>query len=153
MSDNKAAGNIILILASLPDFLRKPMMQARLKEFFNMAEAERQETIAMALAAAPSIDPAKLSVLVKTWLEIISEFDPEKRAILFKTYSQQIMSNPGPVQKLDFPSLTNTFNSLNDRQRETIIDSLHETLFTLPNRQAVVNIIPEQTRRVLKLSR
>ena len=152
VSDINAAGNIIQILANLPDFLRKPMMQGRLKEFFAMTEDNRRETIAMALAAAPSIDPAKLAVLVKTWLEIISEFDPEKRSALFKAYSQQVLSNPKSIQKLDFTSLTSTFNSLNDRQKETIVDSLHETLFTLPNRQEIVSLIPEQTRRALKLA-
>ena len=85
VSDINAAGNIIQILANLPDFLRKPMMQGRLKEFFAMTEDNRRETIAMALAAAPSIDPAKLAVLVKTWLEIISEFDPEKKVCLVQS--------------------------------------------------------------------
>jgi hypothetical protein len=153
VSDNNAAGNIIQILANLPDFLRKPMMQGRLKEFFAMTEENRRETIAMALAAAPSIDPAKLAVLVKTWLEVIAEFEPEKRSVLFKAYSQQVLSNPKPVEKLDFTSLTSTFNSLNDRQKEALVDSLHETLFTLPNRQAVISLIPEQTQRALKLTR
>ena len=37
-----AAGNIIQILANLPDFLRKPMLQKRLTEFFDMAPAEKQ---------------------------------------------------------------------------------------------------------------
>jgi hypothetical protein len=153
VSDNNAAGNIIQILANLPDFLRKPMMQGRLKEFFAMTEDNRRETIAMALAAAPSIDPAKLAVLVKTWLEVIAEFDPEKRSVLFKAYSQQVLSNPKPLQKLDYASLTSTFNSLNDRQKEALVDSLHETLFTLPNRQEIISLIPEQTQRALKLTR
>lgn len=78
-----AAGNIIQILANLPEFLRKPMLQKRLSEFFDMAEQERQETIALALAAAPTIDPQKLSVLVKTWLEVLAGFDAEKRTAIF----------------------------------------------------------------------
>ena len=151
MSDSDAAGNIIQILANLPDFLRKPMMQGRLKEFFAMTESDKRETISMALAAAPKIDPGKLAVLVKTWLEIISEFDPDKRSILFRIYSQQVLSNPDSVRRLDFGPLTDTFNSLGERQQSSIVDSLHETLFSLPNRQAIMDLIPEPTLRALKL--
>lgn len=153
MSDNNAAGNIIQILANLPDFLRKPMMQGRLKEFFAMTEDDRRETIAMALAAAPTIDPAKLAVLVKTWLEIISDFEPERRSALFRVYSQQVLANPGLIQRLDFGQLTDMFTSLDDRQKQAITDSLHETLFSMPNRQALLKLIPEHTQRELKLRR
>src|SRR5262245_33312943 len=145
--DTVAAGNIIQILANLPDFLRKPMIQGRLKEFFSMSEDDKRETIAMALQAAPSIDPSKLAVLFRTWLEVIAEFDPEKRATLFRVYSQQVLVNPGSLQKLDFRALTGTFLSLDDREREPIIDSLHETLFSIHNGQQVVKLIPEEARR------
>ena len=66
---NAAAGNIIQILANLPDFLRKPMLQSRLKEFFySMNDEDRRETISMALSAAPTIELNKLAVLFRTWL-------------------------------------------------------------------------------------
>ncbi|MGI0038065.1 MAG: hypothetical protein ACRD99_06880, partial [Nitrososphaera sp.] len=142
MSDNNPAGNIIQILANLPDFLRKPMLQGRLKEFFAMSEENRRETIAMALAAAPTIDPAKLAVLVKTWLEIISDFEPERRSVLFSVYSQQVLANPESIQRLDFGSLTGIFTSLGDKQKQAITDSLHETIFSMPDRQAILKLIP-----------
>ena len=126
-------------------------MQGRLKEFFAMSEQDRRETIAMALAAAPSIEPGKLAVLVKTWLEIISDFDPERRSTLFRVYSQQVLANPAPIQKLDFETLTGTFRSLNERQQEAITDSLHETLFAMPNRQAIMDLMPDRTQRALRL--
>lgn len=146
-----AAGNIIQILANLPDFLRKPMIQGRLKEFFSMTEEDKRETIAMALQAAPSIDPAKLAVLFRTWLEVISEFEPDKRATLFTVYSQQVLANPGTLQKLDFSTLTGTFLSLDERQRQSIIDSLHETLLSIHKGQQVLKFIPAEARRALKL--
>lgn len=152
VSDNSAAGNIIQILANLPDFLRKPMIQGRLKEFFSMTEENRRETIAMALAAAPAIDPAKLAVLFKTWLEVISGFEPEKRSMLFDLYAQQVLANPGPLQRLDFGSLTSTFLSLDEKQQHLISDSLHEILFAIPKRKEILKLIPEKTLRALKLA-
>ena len=151
MSDKNAAGNIIQILANLPDFLRRPMMQGRLKEFFAMSEEGRRETISMALAAAPTIDPPKLAVLVKTWLEIISDFEPERRSVMFKVYSQQVLANSGSIQRLDFGSLTDSFTSLNDKRKQALTDSLNETLFSMPNRQAILKLIPDHTQRALKL--
>jgi hypothetical protein len=128
------------------------MLQSRLKEFFSMTDEDKKETIAMALEAAPSIDPAKLAVIVKTWLEIISGFEPELRLALFGVYSQQVLASPGPLQKLDFASLTGTFMSLTERQRQSITDSLHEVLFAIPNRQEILKLIPEETKRALRLS-
>lgn len=151
VSDNNSAGNIIQILANLPDFLRKPMIQGRLKEFFSMSEENKRETIAMALAAAPTIDPGKLAILVKTWLEVISDFDPGRRSSLFRVYSEQVIANPGPVQKIDFASLTQTFQSLDSKKQQAITDSLHETLFAIPKRQEILKLIPDTAQRALKL--
>ena len=117
---NNAAGNIIHILADLPDFLRKPMLQNRLKEFYEMRDDEKRETISMALAAVPTIDPNKLSILFKTWLELLSEFDAEKRGLMFQTYCRQILANPRYIIKVDFKSLTTAFVSLDQGQRERL---------------------------------
>jgi hypothetical protein len=146
-----AAGNIIQILANLPDFLRKPMLRNRLKEFYAMGDDDRRETIGMALAAAPTIDPAKLSVLFRTWLEILAEFEPEKRALMFRTYCTQILKNPRSIEKLDFNSLTATFLSLEQKQRERITDSLHEVLFSLPNRGEILKVVPEGSLKAVGL--
>ena len=146
-----AAGNIIQILANLPDFLRKPMLQNRLKEFYAMSDDDRRETISMALSAAPTIEPAKLAVLFRTWLEILSEFDSEKRAIMFQTYCRQILASPRLAEKLDFKSLTATFLSLDQRQQERIADSLHEVLFSFPNRNEILKLVPEDSLRAVGL--
>lgn len=148
---SNAAGNIIQILANLPDFLRKPMLQNRLKEFYAMSEEDKQETIQLAMSAAPQIDPVKLSILFKTWLEILSEFDAEKRAIMIQAYCKQILSSPQSIEKLDFKSLTRTFLSLDQKQRERIIDSLNEVLFSLPNRNEILKMVPEDSLKAAGL--
>ena len=151
MCVSDAAGNIIQILANLPDFLRKPMLQNRLKEFYTMSDSDRRETIGLALSAAPTIDPSKLSVLFRTWLEILSEFDAERRATMFQTYCQQILSSPRSIEKLDFESLTATFMALDQKQRERIADSLHEVLFSLPNRNDLLKMVPENSLKAVGL--
>ena len=49
------AGNIIVNLASLPDFLRNPILKKRMVEFFSLSEPERKEVINNALEAGPTI--------------------------------------------------------------------------------------------------
>jgi hypothetical protein len=148
---NNAAGNIIHILADLPDFLRKQMLQNRLKEFYEMSDDEKSEMISMALAAVPTIDPNKLSILFKTWLELLSEFDAEKRGVMFQTYCMQILANPCSIVKLDFKSLTTAFVSLDQGQRERLTDSLHEVLLGLPNRSEILKMIPEHSLKTVGL--
>jgi hypothetical protein len=153
MSDHlgQAAGNIIQILANLPDFLRKPLLQKRLSEFFDMSEADRQETIALALSAAPTIEPAKLAVLVKTWLEVLARFDASERMIIFTTYCRQILRQPEPLQKLNFQALTDTFLSLEEKQRQVLADTFKEVLLGLPKRDELLKLIPEYPQRALGL--
>lgn len=148
-----AAGNIIYILANLPDFLRKPMLQNRLKEFYAMSDEDKRETIGMALSAAPTIDQSKLAVLFRTWLEVLSEFDSDKRIVMFRIYCGQILSNPGLLQKLDLKLLTVTFMSLDQKQRERITDSLHEVLFSFPNRNEILKLVPEDSLKAIGLKK
>jgi hypothetical protein len=151
MCMSNAAGNIIQILANLPDFLRKPMLQNRLKEFYALSDNDKSETISMALSAAPTIDPNKLSVLFRTWLEILSEFDAEKRAIMFQIYCKQILQNTRLIEKLNFRSLTATFLSLDQKQQERITDSLQEVLFSFPNRYEILKLVPEDSLKAVGL--
>jgi hypothetical protein len=148
---SNAAGNIIHILAELPDFLRKQMLRNRLKEFYGMSDEEKSEMINMALATVPTMDPSKLSILFKTWLELLSEFDAEKRGVILQTYCTQILANPSSIAKLDFNSLTTAFMSLDHVQRERLTDSLHEALLGLPNRSKILKMIPERSLKAVGL--
>jgi hypothetical protein len=148
---SNVASNILQILADLPDFLRKPMLQNRLKEFYEASDEEKCETINMALAAALIIDPNKLSILFSTWLEVLSEFDAEKRGMMFQMYCKQILTNPRSIMKLDFKSLTTAFLSLDQRQRELLTDSLHEVLLGLPTSNELIKLIPEYSLKAVGL--
>ena len=148
---NSAAGSIIHILADLPIFLRKQMMQNRLKEFYGMSDDEKSEMIKMALSAVPTIDPNKLSVLFKTWLELLSEFDSEKRRVMFQSYCMQILANPYSISKLDFRPLTAAFVSLDQVRQERLTDSLHEVLLGLPNSRKILKLIPEHSLKAVGL--
>jgi len=52
LTEPNYAGNIIVILANLPDFLRKPILKKRMSEFYSMPDQEQNVLIENALEAA-----------------------------------------------------------------------------------------------------
>lgn len=69
----------------------------------------------------------------------------------FSVYCSQITKQPESLQRLNFQSLTNTFMSLGDREREILTDSFKEVLFIFPKREMVLAAIPDYSRKALGL--
>ena len=88
------AGNIIINLASLPDFLRNPILKKRMVEFFSLSEAERKEIINNALEAGPTIPFPNFSKLFKSWLKILTTLSEEQRVGLFSAYIIEVSQSP-----------------------------------------------------------
>lgn len=152
MSDSNIAGNIIQILAGLPEFLRKPMLKNRLTEFFTLPEDERKETVTNALNAAPTIDLKILSNLVKTWMEVLCEFDEDKRKAMFGAYVNVIAASPDILSRLNVDGLISTFNMLPDDKKELLVNSLQGLINDLPDdkKSKFVDAIPETVKKTLK---
>ena len=152
MSDSNFAGNIIQILAGLPEFLRKPMLKNRLTEFFTLPEDERKETVTNALNAAPTIDLKILSNLVKTWMEVLCEFDEDKRKTMFGAYVNVIAASPDILSRLNVDGLISTFNMLPDDKKELLVNSLQGLINDLPDdkKSKFVGAIPETVKKTLK---
>lgn len=152
MSDSNIVGNIIQILAGLPEFLRKPMLKNRLTEFFTLPEDERKETVTNALNAAPTIDLKILSNLVKTWMEVLCEFDEDKRKAMFGAYVNVIAASPDILSRLNVDGLISTFNMLPDDKKELLVNSLQGLISDLPDdkKSKFVDAIPETVKKTLK---
>jgi hypothetical protein len=88
------AGNIIVILANLPDFLRIPVLKKRMVEFFSMSDTEKMEIINNALEAGPTIPFPNFAKLFKTWLEILTTLPEEQRNGLFSGYVNEVSKSP-----------------------------------------------------------
>ena len=87
------------------------MLKSRMTEFFTLPEDEKKETIKNALDAAPTIDFFILSNLVRTWIEILCEFDEDRRKMMFGTYVDVIIMYPKILIKLNVDGLISIFNS------------------------------------------
>lgn len=153
MSDSQIAGNIIQILAGLPEFLRKPMLKSRLNEFFTLPDADKKETVTNALHAAPTIDFNVLSNLVKTWLEVLCEFDDDKRISMFGSYVDVISDSPSTLSKLNIDGLISIFNATSENNKQLLVGSLRSLIQSLPEdkKTKFLAAVPDNAKKVLQI--
>jgi hypothetical protein len=151
LSEPNYAGNIIVSLANLPEFLRKPILKKRLMEFFSMSSSEKIEIINNALQAGPTIPFDKFLKLFKTWLEILSILSEEQRTIMFTTYIDEITENPQKIILFNIDGILEVYLSLNQGERDTISKSVKKIINTLDDnkKKRLLLIIPDKARMEL----
>jgi len=149
LSEPNYAGNIIVSLSSLPEFLRKPILKKRLIEFFAMSPSDKMEIINNALQAGPTIPFDKFSKLFKTWLEILSTLPEEQRIVMFMAYINEITKNPQKIILFNLDGILEVYLSLNQDEKtvisksvKKITDALEDSekkrlLLTMPDRAKI----------------
>ncbi len=148
MSSPNHAGNIIVNLAGLPEFLRKPILKKRLSEFFSMSQEDKKEIINNALQAGPTIQFDKFSTLFKTWLEILCGLSEEQRTIMFSNYINEITSHPEKLIAFNLDGIFEIYMSLPAEQRVVLSSTLKEIVrkFDEKDRKKLYLIIPQSAR-------
>lgn len=151
MSEPNYAGNIIIILANLPDFLRTPILKKRLMEFFSMSEAEKVELINNALEAGPSIPFANFSKLFKTWLEVLSTVNEEQRTMIFSSYINEIVKVPQKLINFNLDGILEIFTSLEPSKKSILANSIRNIISRLEEnpKKKMFLVIPENAKKHL----
>ena len=151
MSEPNYAGNIIIILANLPDFLRTPILKKRLMEFFSMSEAEKVELINNALEAGPSIPFANFSKLFKTWLEVLSTVNEEQRTIIFSSYINEIVKVPQKLISFNLDGILEIFTSLEPSKKSILANSIRNIISRLEEnpKKKMFLVIPDNAKKHL----
>jgi len=152
LSEPNYAGNIIVILANLPDFLRTPILKKRMLEFFEMTEPDKKQLINNALEAAPTIPFLNFSKLFKTWLEILTELPEEQRVGLFLAYMNEISENPEKLIAFYLDGILEIFLSLDKEKQEIISQSVKKIINSFDNerKKRLLIIIPDNAQKHLK---
>lgn len=142
------AGNIIVNLASLPDFLRKPILKKRMMEFFSMAKDEKNEVIDNALAAGPTIPFPNFSKLFKTWLEVLTTLEVAQRNELFSAYIYEVVRNPQKLIMFNLDGILEIFLTLSDEQKRILTKSIQDIINSLDKEQKrrILLVIPDNAR-------
>ena len=128
MSEPNFAGNIIVNLASLPDFLRTPILKKRMTEFFSKNDDEKAEIIVNALNAGPTIPFPNFSKLFKTWLEVLATINNENREDMFSNYIRHILASPEKIILFNLDAIFEIFSQV-DKEKQQILISSIKTVF------------------------
>ena len=141
MSEPNFAGNIIVNLASLPDFLRTPILKKRMTEFFSKNDAEKEEIIINALNAGPTIPFPNFSKLFKTWLEVLATIDVRNREDMFSNYFKQILISPDMIILFNLDAIFEIFLQVDNQKKQVLIASI----------KAVFDRLDEESKRKMNL--
>ena len=151
LSEPNYAGNIIINLASLPDFLRKPILKKRMMEFFSMSEPEKSEIISNALEAGPTIPFPNFSKLFKTWLEVLCTVSEENRYTMFSNYIKHIINSPQKIIAFNLDGILEIFLSMESSNQNTISISVQNVVKDLDDdsKRKLLLVVPESARRFI----
>jgi len=151
LSEPNYAGNIIINLASLPDFLRKPILKKRMMEFFSMSEPDKSEIINNALDAGPTIPFPNFSKLFKTWLEVLCTISEENRHDMFSNYVKHIVNSPQKIISFNLDGILEIFLSLEQANQEIISASVQNVVKDLDDdsKRKLLLVFPESAKRFI----
>ena len=124
MAGPNYAGNIIVNLANLPDFLRNPILKKRMIEFFSLSESEKNEIINNALEAGPTIPFPNFSKLFKTWLKILTTLTEEQREGLFSAYIIEVSHHPQKLITFNLDGILEIFLTLEEKEKEILSNTI-----------------------------
>ncbi len=124
MSEPNFAGNIIVNLASLPDFLRTPILKKRMTEFFSKNQDDKSEIIVNALNAGPTIPFPNFSKLFKTWLEVLATINNENREDMFSNYFRHILISPEKIILFNLDAIFEIFLQIDKEKQKILISSI-----------------------------
>lgn len=152
MTEPNYAGNIIVILANLPDFLRIPVLKKRMMEFFSMTEIEQREIINNALEAGPAIPFPNFAKLFKTWLEILTTLSEEQRNGLFSSYINEISKSPQKLIVFNLDGILEIFLTLDEEKKDIISHTIKKIINELDveRKRKLMIVIPDNAKKYLK---
>ena len=151
LSEPNYAGNIIINLASLPDFLRKPILKKRMTEFFSMPDSDKLEIVNNALEAGPTIPFPNFSKLFKTWLEVLCTIPKENRDSMFSIYIKHIINSPQKIIAFNLDGILEIFLSLEHSNQKIISTSIQNVFKNLDqdSKRKLILLVPENARKLI----
>jgi len=152
MVEENFAGNIIINLASLPDFLRNPILKKRMVEFFLLSEPERKEIINNALEAGPTIPFPNFSKLFKSWLKILTTLSEEQRYGLFSAYIIEVSQSPQKLINFHLDGILEIFLTLEKNEKEILANTIKKIINNLSEteKRKILIVIPDNAKIHLK---
>tara|TARA_Y100000590_G_scaffold102975_1_gene117075 strand:+ start:7596 stop:8057 length:462 start_codon:yes stop_codon:yes gene_type:complete len=150
MNEENFAGNIIVNLASLPDFLRTPILKKRMTEFFDKNDEDKAEIIINALEAGPTIPFPNFSKLFKTWLEVLSIINQENRLDMISNYFKHILESPERIILFNLDAIYEIFLQV-EKEKQIVLISSIKMIFDRLDQQSkrkIILLMPESAKNL-----
>jgi len=146
------AGNIIINLANLPDFLRNPILKKRMMEFFSLSKSDQKEVINNALEAGPTIPFPNFSKLFRTWLKILATLSEEQREGLFSAYIIEVSRSPQKLISFNLDGILEVFLTLEENEKEILANTVKKIIEGLDenSKRKVMLVVPDNAKKHLK---
>ena len=151
LSEPNHAGNIIIILANLPDFLRTPILKKRMTEFFSMPDSEKYEMIDNALEAGPTIPFPNFAKLFRTWLEVLCTVSDENRTMMFSHYLTRIANSPQKIVDFNLDGIFEIFSNLDDSKVQILANSIKMIIENMDDcsKKRILLLCPDNARKLI----
>ncbi len=151
LSEPNHTGNIIIILANLPDFLRTPILKKRMTEFFSMPDSEKYEMIDNALEAGPTIPFPNFAKLFRTWLEVLCTVSDENRTMMFSHYLTRIANSPQKIVDFNLDGIFEIFSNLDDSKIQILANSIKMIIKNLDDdsKKRILLLCPNNARKLI----
>ena len=151
LSEPNYAGNIIINLASLPDFLRKPILKKRMTEFFSMSDSEKSEIVNNALEAGPTIPFPNFLKLFKTWLEVLCAISEENRHDMFSHYIKHIINSPQKIIAFNLDGILEIFLNLKEQERSILTLTIKNVFEKIDgeSKRRLILLTPKNARKII----
>ncbi|MDH3279141.1 MAG: hypothetical protein OEL84_02460 [Nitrosopumilus sp.] len=152
MAGENFAGNIIINLANLPDFLRNPILKKRMMEFFSLSKPDQKEVINNALEAGPTIPFPNFSKLFRTWLKILTTLSEEQREGLFSAYIIEVSKSPQKLISFNLDGILEVFLTLEENEKEILANTVKRIIDGLDenSKRKVMLVVPDNAKKHLK---
>ncbi|MDH5568739.1 MAG: hypothetical protein OEX98_02970 [Nitrosopumilus sp.] len=146
------AGNIIINLANLPDFLRNPILKKRMMEFFSLSKSDQKEVINNALEAGPTIPFPNFSKLFRTWLKILTTLSEEQREGLFSAYITEVAKSPQKLISFNLDGILEVFLTLEENEKEILANTVKKIINDLDesSKRKIMLVVPDNAKIHLK---
>lgn len=153
MQEDNFAGNIIVNLASLPDFLREPILKKRMVEFFTLPQAEQDEIITNALEAGPTIPFPNFAKLLRTWLKILASLPQGQRGGMVMAYASEAAKSPQRLVGFNLDGILEVYLSLGPGERQALAETVRDVVRGLggEERRRIMIMMPDNAKAHLGL--
>lgn len=142
-TNHSLSGDILRILSSVPEHLRKSIILNKISEFSSMSDEQKSETINSVFEGYRNLDSTHLIPVLTTCFRVISAQDAKTIVKTFCIYFDTLLLRPELVQSLDLEPIIETLGRLRINQRHLLVYCYFEALLLHHDRDRLKSMTPE----------